>query len=109
MPEEVGRREEPVRFRPPVASGTHVRASGSWIRHRPPALPRQDSRELPRVRGALEGRKYAALKSSDPKTAARVREALVAALGVYKDTDLPPLASLLGVTGPDASPRCWDA
>jgi thioredoxin-like negative regulator of GroEL len=63
-----------------------------------------DRSELARVRQALAKNEYAALRQSDPTSAAVGLGQLVEDLGVFKEADLAPVAALVRNAGDDAVP-----
>src|SRR5262249_24600622 len=68
---------------------------------------REDS-ALVRVRQALSGGSYAALRAKQPKVAAAGLRLLVRELGVFREEDLPAAAGLLRKSGSDAFPALID-
>jgi thiol-disulfide isomerase/thioredoxin len=63
-----------------------------------------ESLEMVKVRQALESNRYAALRASDPKAASIGLDRLVEQLGVTKESEFGPIASLIKKTGYDSIP-----
>jgi thioredoxin-like negative regulator of GroEL len=63
-----------------------------------------ESPEAVKVREALRNGTFRRLKASDPKTAARGLDLLVAQLGVFEEAQYRPIASLIKNAGRDAIP-----
>lgn len=64
----------------------------------------QQDKDLTAVESALSGNRYAALKRSNPKSATKGMTLLVNQLGVFDETQMTPLVTLVAAAGDDAVP-----
>jgi hypothetical protein len=86
------------------ASAGYPRSGSGARREGPvPGAPVENT-ELTLVRQALQNRRFAALKASNPKAARAGLGQLVAQLGVFQEPQLAPTAALIRGAGDDAIP-----